>query len=135
MKHLLTIIHTLRRFIVLAVVFLFPILFLPFTPDFYQTNKLYLMMAASLVLFALFILESAIEGKITLRFTNTTKGLLVLAIAAVVTTVIGTPNIIEAFLSPVGVLLFVSAVLGSARFALTARTENIARTVGTWILG
>jgi hypothetical protein len=33
------------------------------------------------------------------------------------------------------VLLFVSAALGSARLALTARTENIARTVGAWILG
>jgi hypothetical protein len=33
------------------------------------------------------------------------------------------------------VLLFITAVLGSARFALTARAENIARTVGTWAFG
>ncbi len=111
MKPLLTTIHTIRHWVILATVFLFPILFLPVTPDFYQMNKLYLVLVSSLVLFALYIIESLIEGKITLSLTNTTKGLLVLAIAAVATTIIGTPNIIEAFLSPVGVLLFISAFL------------------------
>jgi hypothetical protein len=32
-------------------------------------------------------------------------------------------------------LLFISAVLASTRFALTARAENIARTIGAWFLG
>jgi hypothetical protein len=33
------------------------------------------------------------------------------------------------------VLLFVFAALGSTRLALTTRTENIARTIGAWMLG
>jgi hypothetical protein len=33
------------------------------------------------------------------------------------------------------VLLFVLAVLGSARFGLTARTEHIARSIGARMLG
>jgi hypothetical protein len=33
------------------------------------------------------------------------------------------------------VLLFICAVLGSAHPALTTRTENIARTIGAWMLG
>ncbi|MBI2404575.1 hypothetical protein HYV22_00120 [Candidatus Gottesmanbacteria bacterium] len=120
MKLVLTSIHTLRHWIVLIVVFLFPLLFLPVTPDFYQTSKLYLLFGSTLMLLALFVIESLIEGKITLSLTNTSKGLLVFAVAILVSTIIGTPNIIEAFLAPVGTLLFVSVFL----FVLFARMAD-----------
>lgn len=99
-------IHILRHWIVLVVVFLFPILFIPVTPDFYQTNKLYVFIIATLLLGILWFVESLIKKKATFVITNTTKGLLVLAVAVTIATLIGTQNRVEALLTPLGGLFF-----------------------------
>ncbi len=107
MKLLLTPIRMLRQFIILAVVFLFPIFFLPITPDFYYTNKLYLLLVSVLLLFILWLVETLVEKKTRFVLTNATKGLLILALAITASTIVGAANKIEAFLTPLGALLFI----------------------------
>jgi len=107
MKHLLPTIQKLQTVIILVVIFLFPLFFLPITPDFYSTNKLYLLIAATLLLGVLWVIQTLIHGKATFTITNTTKGLLVLAGALTITTILGAANKIEALTTPVGLLLFI----------------------------
>ncbi len=111
MKQLLSLIHSIRHWLILAVVFLFPFLFLPITPDFYQLNKLYLLTIAALLLFVLWMIESLSSGKAKLMLSDTTKGLFILAAALAVATIAGTSNRIEAVLTPLGLLLFVAGFL------------------------
>jgi len=107
MKHIISTIQKLQTLIILAVIFLFPLFFLPITPDFYATNKLYLLIGATLVLGILWVIQAIIHGKATITITNATKGLLILAGALTITTILGAANKIEALTAPLGLLLFV----------------------------
>jgi len=124
MKYLLTTIQTIRQWIILAVIFLFPIFFLPITPDFYSTNKLYLLVVATLILGILWVIQALIHGKITLTITNSTKGLLILAGALTITTILGAANKIEALVTPLGLLLFVFGFF-FVLFAHTGEKEKL----------
>ncbi|QQG44299.1 MAG: tetratricopeptide repeat protein [Candidatus Roizmanbacteria bacterium] len=92
--------QSIKSFVLLAIVFLFPLFFLPITQDFFVTNKLYLLAFGAIILVAV----SAVEFIITKRFVWS-KGtfdntVLLFLLTVILSTLLSSPNKIQALLNP-----------------------------------
>lgn len=98
---------------VLAItIFLFPIFFLPFTQEFFLTNKLYFLGGVALILLLISTLELAFSKKLEWKKTPIDNLLLLVALSSALSIVLSSPNKIQAILNPnFGGLLIASLAL------------------------
>lgn len=94
-----------------------PVFFLPFTQDYYDTNKWILLAGTSLFLFFLWGLQAALTGSLPWNKSALVKSLGILVLASLVSLVFS-PNKTESILTPFGLgtflSLFLLASVGSA---------------------
>jgi len=92
-----------------------PVFFLPFTQDYYDTNKWMVLVGTSLILFFLWGLRAAITGSLPWNKSALVKSLGVLVLASLISLVFS-PNKTESVLAPFGLgtflSLFVIAIIG-----------------------
>lgn len=104
--------YSLQRWIVTAVIFLFPIIFLPLTQEFYITHKFYLVLWGSLLLLALVGAEIFVSKKI--RIVSTPFGRIIAAfiLALGLSVFFSSPNKVQAlYRLPTGFLAFGASAL------------------------
>lgn len=79
-----------------------PIFFLPLTQDFYETNKWYLVVVAALVILFVRVVRFIKEKRIIISRSPSALSFGMLALAALVSTLLTSTNRVEALLSPYG---------------------------------
>lgn len=101
---------TVKRLVLYAVVFLFPLFFLPTTQEFFATNKLYLLGFSTLFLVGI----STIEFALTQRFVWVKGGfdsaVLLFLVASGLSVLLSSPNKVQALVSPHFGLVVVAAL-------------------------
>lgn len=113
----------IKYYLLLAVLFVFPFFFLPFTQEFFITNKLYLLGSLALSLILVSALEFAFTKKISWQKTPFDGGLILLLLTIGLSVVIVSPNKIQAILNPnYGLLALVSLFI--LYFYLVRTSEN-----------
>jgi hypothetical protein len=93
-------IEQLTNWITIILVGLLPLFFLPLTPDFYDFNKNYLLMAGTLFLLGLWGVRMVLEKKVVFKKTVFDLPVLALALAYGAATLLSSPNRIEALIIP-----------------------------------
>lgn len=107
---------TIKNYILIALVFLFPLFFLPLTQEFFITNKIYLFAAGLLLLLVLSVFELVSGKKIVWRRSPFDIGILFFIISTILSIIIVSPNKIEAILNPYYGLLMLLVLAGSYFF-------------------
>ncbi|MEI6532507.1 MAG: tetratricopeptide repeat protein [Candidatus Roizmanbacteria bacterium] len=90
----------IKTYVLYALIFLFPLFFLPFTQEYFVTNKLYLLGFGSLLLIILSTIELLLNKKISWQSHPLDKHVLFFLIAVILSIVISSPNKIQALLNP-----------------------------------
>jgi len=86
---------------VLAItIFLFPLFFLPFTQEYFLTNKLYFLGGVALILVFISTLELAFSKKLEWKKTSIDNLLLLVVISTALSIVLSSPNKVQAMLNP-----------------------------------
>ncbi len=94
------IIEKLINWIIIVLIVSLPLFFLPLTPNFYDFNKNYLLMASTLLLLGLWGGKMILEKKVIFKKTAFDLPVLALAIAYLAATFLSSPNRIEALILP-----------------------------------
>ena len=97
---MIKVIEKFINWIIIVLVGLLPLFFLPITPDFYDFNKNYLLMAGTLILLGLWGLRMILEKRVVFKKTAFDLPVLALAIAYSAATFLSSPNRIEALILP-----------------------------------
>ena len=95
----------IKTYILTAVIFLFPLFFLPFTQEYFFTNKLLLLVASSLLLLIVSTVEFIVTRKIELKTGKIDFALFLLILSVAFSTLISSPNKIQALITPNGGLI------------------------------
>ncbi|OGK28629.1 hypothetical protein A3D06_02135 [Candidatus Roizmanbacteria bacterium RIFCSPHIGHO2_02_FULL_40_9] len=108
---MITLLKNLQKNLIRTVVFLTPLFFLPFTQEFFQTNKFYLLAGLLLILFILSALRLFFERKITIDRSPFDKTLVLVGVASGLSVLMASINKFQALtalpmgLAPLVVLL------------------------------
>jgi len=98
---------SIRNFLLKTSLFIFPIFFLPLTPDFFLFNKLYLLALVIILLFLSSIIQLIVEKKLTWQNLPSDLPMLVFLLTVALSILINSPNKIQALLNiNDGLLLF-----------------------------
>jgi Tfp pilus assembly protein PilF len=112
----------IKRFVVIAELFLFPLFFLPTTQEYFITNKLYLLVLGVLILLAVSTVEFLLTKKIVWEKTPYDLGLVLFCASLILSTIISSPNKVQSILNPnFGVLGIISLVIFSLYVARTLK--------------
>lgn len=104
-------INTVGGWVMIAVLGAFPLFFLPFTQDYYDTNKWYLLLTGAGVILGLWGLRVITTKSITISLGGAGKAIGLLGLASLTSLLIRSPNKVEALLSPFGVGTFVAIAI------------------------
>ncbi|MCX7881002.1 MAG: tetratricopeptide repeat protein [Patescibacteria group bacterium] len=100
------------HYLLLIIIFLLPLFFLPFTQDFYLTNKLYLLIFGSLFLLLISTIQYLISKKISWSSLSFDTPLAFFLITLGLSIIFSSPNKIQALLNPnFGLSLFLSLTI------------------------
>lgn len=102
---------TLKKLLLLTIVFLFPLFFLPLTQEFFITNKLYLLAFGSLLLLLISTLELLISKKFVWQKTSFDTTIFLIVITAGLSILISSPNKIQALVNPNFGLVMIASLL------------------------
>lgn len=94
------------QYSIVTILSLLPLFFLPFTAEYYETNKWYLLAGTALVVGALWVVESFRSGTITVHFSPSTVAFGSLALSAIASLLFVSQNKIDALLSLYGFVPF-----------------------------
>ncbi|MBI3620548.1 tetratricopeptide repeat protein [Candidatus Roizmanbacteria bacterium] len=111
MSHPASILRKIRSYLIAALIFLFPLFFLPSTQEYFTTNKFYLVGFSSLLLFVLLALELVLGRKITWKKLPFDAGVTLIVVASGISILAASPNKIDALFTPI---LGTGALLGLA---------------------
>jgi Tfp pilus assembly protein PilF len=104
------IIQIINWIIIITFAFL-PLFFLPFTQNFYDTNKWILLVSAATLIMLLWGLRAAFSQVISIRINSIGLSLMALTIATALSTFLTSYNKIEALISPIGLATFASIMI------------------------
>lgn len=106
-------IDTLGRWVIIMTLGIFPLFFLPFTQDYYDTNKWYLLLGGAGILLGLWGIRVMTTKSLSISLGGTTKAMGLLGLVALTSLLIRSTNRVEALLSPFGVGTFLALVVFS----------------------
>ncbi|NTU46039.1 tetratricopeptide repeat protein [Candidatus Roizmanbacteria bacterium] len=106
----LTVFQKLKTLVLLGVIFLTPFFFLTTTQEYYVTNKFYLLAVAALLLLAISTIEFIITKKIVWVKRPLDNAVSLFALAVGVSTLLVSPNKIQALLNPTFGFVVVSSL-------------------------
>lgn len=122
-------IEKIRTWVLVVVLAAIPVFFLPFTQDFYEFNKLVLLVVATSILLLLWGVGTVLTKKITITRVPILDGFVLLFFGSLVTLLFVSTNKMEAAVSPLGIATFLSLaimILTSADL-FTTRAKTLAR--------
>ncbi len=90
----------LKQAFLMAVVFLFPLFFLPLTQEFFITAKLYFLFSACIILLLLSTIEILFLKKVSWKKNDFDIPVIVFFLTTAISTIISSPNKIQAILNP-----------------------------------
>lgn len=106
-----TVINKLGMWVIMAALGTFPLFFLPFTQDYYDTNKWYLLLGGSVILLGLWGLRVLTTKSLAVSPGEGVRTIGLLGLVALTSLLIRSPNKIEAMLSPFGVGTFAALAI------------------------
>jgi tetratricopeptide (TPR) repeat protein len=116
---------SIQRWVLLCIAALIPVVFLPLTPEFFATPKVYLLLFGSLVACALIALQVLATRKVYSVYTPFTRILLVLFIVLLVSLLFASANPIQALYAiPSGLIVLGSLILF---YLVTTYTAGVQR--------
>lgn len=92
--------RTVKSGLLSLILFLFPLFFLPFTQEYYLTNKLYLLALAALALVAVSTLELLVTRRFVYKKNALDNAVLLTVVSIAISTFFVTPNFRQALLNP-----------------------------------
>lgn len=95
-----TLLKQIKTAVLYIIIFLFPLFFLPFTQEFFATNKMYLLFFGSLLLLTISAFEFLLTKKISWEKKPFDNALVLFFVTAVLSVIISSPNKIQALLNP-----------------------------------
>ena len=108
MNKISRLITTISQTIMIALLAGLPLFFLPFTQDFYDTNKWLLLVGTAAIVLLLTGLNAALTRTVLVTVSPLSLGFAGLTIAALVSLFVASPNRVEAMLLPIGVATFLN---------------------------
>jgi len=117
-----------KKLILTFTLFLFPLFFLPTTQEFFITNKLYLLVFSSCLLLLLSALETIASNKLKISLTKTDLYKIFFLLAILLSTLIISPNQVQALLNPHFGFISILAIL-IFTFYLQKSSLNIIKTL------
>lgn len=90
----------IKTAVLVITIFLFPLFFLPFTQEFFLTNKLYFLGGVALILILVSTLQLAFSKKLEWKKTSIDNLLLLIVLSNALSIVLSSPNKIQAVLNP-----------------------------------
>jgi len=109
-----------------------PLLFIPITQNFYDTNKWMLLILVAIGMLILWIISSAKTGSFTISTSPVTIGFGALAVASLISLAFGSTNRIDALLNPLGPITWVSLTFVTIFTPMLIRKET--ETNVRWVL-
>lgn len=107
-----SLLKNLKSVVIYALLFLFPLFFLPFTQEFFTTGKMYLLFFGALLLLVLATGEFLLTKKIAWEKKPLDNAVLLFFGASVLSTLLSTPNKMQALLNPsLGVVILFSYLI------------------------
>lgn len=91
--------------------FLLPLFFLPFTVDFFDFNKITLLLICTIILFITWLIRIVIEKRFILKVTLFDIPLVLLSSVYILSTILFAPNKMGALLAPLGVVTLITSIL------------------------
>lgn len=124
--------ETIRHWLAILVLALIPIIFIPYTQDFYDTSKwMVVAIGAGLVLLLTGLGILIGRRHLHIRLTAGTIGLSCLAVSSVASFILASPNKIEALVSPLGPITLIALTILVAALSATQAKWKVAL---TWCL-
>ena len=103
---------TLKSLILTLTLLLFPLFFLPFTQEFFTTNKLYLLLLADALLILISSFEMIFSKKLSFKLTKLDLLKIFFLAAVLLSTLIISPNKVQALLNPnFGFIMLLSIII------------------------
>src|SRR3989338_6438522 len=103
---------TLKSLILTLTLLLFPLFFLPFTQEFFTTNKLYLLLLADALLILISSFEIIFSKKLSFKLTKLDLLKIFFLAAVLLSTLIISPNKVQALLNPnFGFIMLLSIII------------------------
>ncbi len=129
MSKLNQILESLIRWTAVVGLGLSPIFILPFTQNFYDTNKWILVLTTSLLIGLFWTIRLVASGTAIFDFTSTAKSLVWLTGAGLISLALASSNQVEALLSPFGPVTFAALAIIAigASHALNHQAKSILR--------
>lgn len=94
----MSLISNIQKWLLSAVIFLFPIFFLPTTQEYYLTNKLYLLILGGLLILLLSAIRLIQTNSIKIRWSSYTPYILTFLLLVVASVIFSSPNKVQAIL-------------------------------------
>ncbi len=120
-----TLLHKIGFYIIVGLVFIFPLLFLPITSEYYEYNKHFLLLLSSAFLLLIWTLSFVLNHQV--RITRNPLGLPILALLGVwiISTFSQTPNRLDALLEPgsTGTIIALSIIFITATSFIKTKKE------------
>jgi tetratricopeptide (TPR) repeat protein len=120
-----TLLHKIGFYIILGLVFIFPLFFLPITSEYYEYNKYFLLLLAAGILLVIWTVSFVLDKQV--RITRSPLGLPLLCLLAVwiISTISQTPNRLDAFLEPgsTGTIIALSILFFTATSFIKSKKE------------
>lgn len=122
-----SLLDSILRTVIIATFAVLPLFFLPFTRDFFDTNKWMLLAGSALAVLVLSGIRSAVSRQVAVSLSLASAGLILYAIALAVSLAFGSTNRVEAATANTGIVtvtaLAVIIFLGGA--AVNHRTQTL----------
>lgn len=113
----------LKSLVLYLIVFLLPLFFLPFTQEFFATNKMYFLFFGSLLLLTLATFEFLLTKKLVWEKKPFDNTMILFFFTAVISVVVSSPNKVQAILNPnFGILTLFSYLI--VYFFLSREKQN-----------
>jgi hypothetical protein len=114
----------IKKYFTLAVVFVFPLFFLPITPEYFITNKLYFLAFAVLSLIIISTAEFLVTRKLVWEKHPFDTHVVLLAAASILSTLIISPNKFQAVMNPTLGVVALFALIGLYYYVSRLKTKN-----------
>lgn len=105
------ILETIEKYVLYATLFLVPIIVLPTAPNVFEVPKITILSLGVLLVLLLIAIRALISGKLALSSSNFDFPLLLLAASYIISTIIKTPNKMDAFLFPGTATVLIAGIL------------------------
>lgn len=121
----INILDRIERYVLLAILFIVPVIVLPLFPNAFTTTKLVVLVSGVVLALIVKIIKTIVKGELELSSTKFDFPILLLTVAYIISAIVRTPNKMEAFFNPGTATI----ILGSVLYYFLLNTAKIEKKV------